>query len=508
MAIGIKQDLYYNRAGFFEESNLISVYNPNVILFYSNSTSTDTEPLATLEIVSAVGTFEFECVFLGKDTSNRYQYKIDLSNILKSLLEDFSLLNEQPDVLVQQIITYDNEDSHTSLITLNFTVDFDDIIDDTYSCQYMLCRSVNNWGDEGGSNLYSIYAIATRPTYYIWDGMLSEIGVFLRNPAATTTLSFNRTMTDITGSSLSAGMHRVNLLPNINDKVEKLINGEFDLFYEPGIGETYPDAPTSWLFFGWNGETNYFEDYGGQIAIIAQSTMRLYQNVIESGRDYEVSINVIEVSNGSLLLKTTNGELLRTITNSGVQTFRFHAIGTGSVTIETVGVTEAYLYSVSLKESYANKDKQIVEMSVNDDSETRYADIVIRPGCADGLNLRWLSRDYGIRMWQFNEYYEEESNSKELGAVISMIDDMKDHTKLEQVTAYESYTTINAIFKNADIEEQKLLTTIFSSPFVQLLINDVWVGVRPLGSHKIDTKKKTKNFNISFQLPKSFNQEL
>lgn len=164
--------------------------------------------------------------------------------------------------------------------------------------------------------------------------------------------------------------------------------------------------------------------------------------------------------------------------------------------------------AINVNVDIGNETKRSVGMTVNDDGGIRDANIIIHKGCDDGVNVRYLSRDYGVRYWQFNKIVQKSSSYKEIGRVINNIDDMNAETRRENIIGIETVPSINCAYQKATIDEQTLLLDIFQSPQIEMEINGTWIGVFAKGSHTINTKKTVQDFFITFELPQEYTQGL
>jgi hypothetical protein len=244
---------------------------------------------------------------------------------------------------------------------------------------------------------------------------------------------------------------------------------------------------------------------GGEIGI--------YQDVLKAGHRYKYTVKIYGLYAGGVIISNfipspAAYDNILTITQVGTYTGYYIPTTDGRFHIRRNGITDVVIEDVSVKEVPFSMEKQTIEMTVNDDSTTRYADIIIRKGCPDAVNVRFLSRKMGVRYWQFNRFNQTSQSVKEIGRVLNNIDNMSDESHRESVVGYESVKTVDCSFLQADIDEQALLCEIFTSPKVQMQIGSSWVDVKPKGSHVINNKRQFANFRISFELPSEYNQEL
>ena len=509
MAIVYKNDLKYNRSASLIISDLISVYNPNVLLFYSTISSAETEATAEVVITGNFYTCTFDAIFIEKDGSG-YQFRLDLSNILASFLDRFTADSEQESVWVNEIGDYQTADSMFDIINIDITVSVSGSSDDTDDFDLMICRSVNQFGAEGGSNLYAIYSLDTIPTYHVWSGQFSQFGIFLRNPDATTYVTFPRAVTSFNRASLSPGFYPCFVSVDMTDQKEKITDGNPFAYTIDGSGF----YPKSWTPYGTRDANNYFDFVSGNMIKI-YSTSQLthigfYQDILTAGRVYNVEIVVYYVASGGIRVKDESLTLNEEITSAGTYNYTFIAPSDGKFYIQDlVGTVDVTVQSVSVTEDPPlNQTKQEVPFTITDDSDTRDALLVIHEGCEDGINVRYLSRKYGLLQIQFNKIYQENNNTSEVGRILRNIDDMADTTSLDYVYKYKSEKSIECVYVGATVSEQLAWMEIYSSPFVEVLINDLWVRVFPSGSHSINYKKSKQNMNFTFKFSDEFTQSI
>ena len=250
MAVSMIQDLEYSG------SKLIGVYNPNVFLFKSNTISTETTATATVRLSGYDFDYTFDAVFTGKNEySLAFHFRFDISSIIKSFLNKLVFTDNFDG------IDYDwPVDLRTTCTKMDYliTVNIPGKTPETLTDYLYITRSTNNIGEEGGSNIYSVWDTATRQKYYAWDNVKTVFKIFLRNPGTTTTVNFSRC---VSGGEYSveyigdADFYSVEIEPDMTDEPERIENGTFTDWDEDANGE-YPEE---WVSVGRNGTTRYLE---------------------------------------------------------------------------------------------------------------------------------------------------------------------------------------------------------------------------------------------------------
>ena len=107
---------------------------------------------------------------------------------------------------------------------------------------------------------------------------------------------------------------------------------------------------TGWTGYGTTSAT------GGVATIGASANSGIYQDVLTNGLTYSVTINVTSYDGvGNAQVANNNGNVIYTITTTGIQTFTFtHSIASGNLLIRGLSNALFSLSSVSVKESTKN----------------------------------------------------------------------------------------------------------------------------------------------------------
>lgn len=505
MAISYVQDLLYS------SSNLLSIYNPQVLIVRADLNDEANAVTASVVLTYGSTTLGLEPVETERDdVSGFIEYRLELDRFFQGIM---SKLNKITELATSDWGIYGLSDNKAMSMEVNIAIS---IQETGYSAQtddydVVICRSVNPWGETSGANLYNIWDLDARPTYHVWSNLYCQFGVYLRNTSPTTKATFSRGLSDITVNAAQSipGMFPLWIKPDMTDEKENIIDGNPFAYDTDGSGF----YPANWTPYGTRDVDNYFDFVSGNMVRIYSSGMLshigFYQDILKTGKRYKIEVIVYSVTSGGIRVKTETLQLNTTITSPGTYSYEIIPTSDQKFYIEDVtGTTDVIVQSVSVLESYFDSLKQTIEMAIDDDSGLRYADIIVHAGCDSGINVRYLSRDYGLRQWQFNMYNTKGGSVNEGQRILNNIDDMTNHTSIDYVSNYESIPFIDCVYKSANIEEQLLLSEIYSSPFVELLVNDTWIRVFPSGSHEIDSKRSAKDFNIRFTFSKEFTQIL
>ena len=502
MAVVIDQDLTYSG------SNLISAFNPNVLLFHSDTTSAEDEATAEVDIKYSIGfglyeTITFDAVMLEK-VGSLFYFKLDITNILPSLLIDLSFPDNE--IIGSNNSSLSRYDYWSMFRTFNITIRIQipsEALETTTPYDVIACRSVNQIGDNGGSNLYDLYNLDTRPIYHIWDGMTSQFSIYLRSTEFITSVTFNRAIDDISEEDLSTGFACINASPDMSDIAEQVTNGDF--------ADWTGSVPDGWSVVD-SYVDNYISEESGKLRIVSDgyTDVGIKQDIdFKVGDNLSISFDVVSLSS-SVTLAISDGTrdhiyYEENISSGGTKSFNCVALG-DDISIYVKSDADIVIDNFSVKLYDTNQNRQEVTMTANDDGGERKANVVIHKGCEDGLNVRYLSRDYGVRYWQFSRIYQESNKYSEIGRVINNIDDMNSETRRENTIGINSTPSISCVYPKANLEEQIQLKQIYSSPQVEAFINGVWIGVFPSGGHTINTKKNFQDVRITFELPKEYTQ--
>lgn len=128
--------------------------------------------------------------------------------------------------------------------------------------------------------------------------------------------------------------------------------------------------------------------------------------------------------------------------------------------------------------------------------------------CTSGIYMRWLNRHGGYSYYLFKQG-EEVTQSKMDGADVGVhSDSLYEYTGIYRPKVKETGRIIKAAASLVDVDIFRMISTIFTSPMVDMYLNGVWTPVLINDNNLADTGKPLQDIEIEIIMPKIVTQSL